>query len=83
MDGIVLYASHDRDFMEQTATALLDIDIAVWQALTKVNGQNYFVVTDLKVTTVIIGRKTACKTDTCANSSRAAAIKEAYFVTST
>lgn len=31
--GPVLYASHDRAFIEATATALLDLDTAPWQAL--------------------------------------------------
>lgn len=31
--GAVLYASHDRAFIEKTATALLDLDTVPWQAL--------------------------------------------------
>lgn len=36
-DG-VLFASHDRDFIEQVATSVLDLDVASWQALATAQG---------------------------------------------
>lgn len=36
-DG-VLFSSHDRDFIEQVATSVLDLDVASWQALAVSDG---------------------------------------------
>lgn len=37
-EGPVLFTSHDRDFIERTATALVDLDTAAWDALTLARG---------------------------------------------
>ena len=36
--GPVLVASHDRYFIEQTATVIYDMDIAIWKELAKLDG---------------------------------------------
>lgn len=36
--GPVLFASHDRDFIEATATGVLDLDITAWEALATASG---------------------------------------------
>lgn len=38
-DGPVLATSHDRAFIEDTATVIYDMDITVWQELAKVDGE--------------------------------------------
>lgn len=38
-DGPVLAASHDRAFIENSATVIYDMDITVWQELAKVDGE--------------------------------------------
>lgn len=38
-DGPILFASHDRAFIDETATVLLDLDTAPWQALLTATGQ--------------------------------------------
>lgn len=37
-DGPILFASHDRAFIDETATVLLDLDTAPWQALLTATG---------------------------------------------
>lgn len=37
--GPILFASHDRAFIDETATVLLDLDTAPWQALLTATGQ--------------------------------------------
>ena len=37
-DGPILFASHDRAFIDETATVLLDLDTAPWQALHTATG---------------------------------------------
>ncbi|MGQ4533083.1 ABC-F family ATP-binding cassette domain-containing protein [Dermabacteraceae bacterium P13138] len=37
-EGPVLYASHDRSFIEKTATGLLDLDTAPWEASATLDG---------------------------------------------
>ncbi|MFW0156024.1 ABC-F family ATP-binding cassette domain-containing protein [Rothia sp. P6271] len=39
-DGPVLVSSHDRAFIEETATIIYDTDIAVWSELAKARGEN-------------------------------------------
>lgn len=39
-DGQVLATSHDRAFIEDTATVIYDMDITVWQELAKVDGED-------------------------------------------
>ncbi len=36
----VLFVSHDRDFIEQVATSVIDLDSAVWQGLALARGEN-------------------------------------------
>ena len=38
-EGPILFASHDRAFIDETATVLLDLDTAPWQALLTATGQ--------------------------------------------
>lgn len=38
-DGPVLATSHDRSFINDTATVIYDMDITVWQELAKVDGE--------------------------------------------
>ncbi|KAA9269502.1 ABC-F family ATP-binding cassette domain-containing protein [Corynebacterium amycolatum] len=38
-DGPVIATSHDRSFINDTATAIYDMDITVWQELAKVDGE--------------------------------------------
>ncbi|MFP7707194.1 ABC-F family ATP-binding cassette domain-containing protein [Trueperella sp. LYQ141] len=38
-DGPVVMSSHDRDFIERTATVIYDLDIASWQALATARGE--------------------------------------------
>lgn len=38
-DGPVLATSHDRSFIESTATVIYDMDITVWKELARVNGE--------------------------------------------
>lgn len=38
-DGPVIMASHDRDFIDQTATAVYDLDISAWQQLATAEGR--------------------------------------------
>ncbi len=40
-DGPVLFASHDRDFIERTASGILDLDTAAWRALATASGATY------------------------------------------
>ncbi len=38
--GAVLMSSHDRAFIEDTATVIYDMDVSVWNELAKVSGSN-------------------------------------------